>query len=169
MAGRNNSLLPALLIGPGLLLAACGTDNAAPAATTSTTAAAPSTAAPTTVTTAAEAAPEAAAGSDTEVEEFPDVLDATATQADDGTWTVSATLSSPYDVRDRYADAWRVLGPDGTEYGIRVLAHDHATEQPFTRSQAGIVIPDDVKVVTIQGRDLVSGWGGATFELTLES
>ena len=60
-----------------------------------------------------------------------------------------------------------VLGPDGTEYGIRILAHDHANEQPFTRSQSGIPIPADVQTVTIQGRDLANGWGGLTFELTL--
>ena len=97
----------------------------------------------------------------------PDVVGAEATPADDGTWTIAVTLSSPYDTPERYADAWRALGPDGTEYGVRVLTHDHANEQPFTRSQSGIVIPDDVDVVTIGGRDLVHGWGGTTFELQL--
>lgn len=105
------------------------------------------------------------AGDDAEL--FPDVLDATASLDGDGSWTVSATLSSPYDTPERYADAWRVVGADGTVYGIRELAHDHAAEQPFTRSQSGIEIPDDVDTVTIEGRDQVSGWGGATFELVL--
>lgn len=100
-------------------------------------------------------------------EAFPDVVLAIATLQDDGTWTVAATLSSPYDSPERYADAWRVIGPDGTEYGIRELGHDHASEQPFTRSQDGIEIPDEVTTVTIQGRDQVSGWGGATFDLEL--
>ncbi len=97
---------------------------------------------------------------------FPDVIDATAS-FDGDTWTVAATLSSPYDTPARYADAWRVVGPDGTVYGERILAHDHANEQPFTRSQSGITIPDDVETVTIEGRDLEFGWGGATFELAL--
>ncbi len=107
-------------------------------------------------------------GDDANEELFPDVLDATATQADDGSWTFSATLSSPYDTPERYADAWRVLGPDGEVYGIRELAHDHANEQPFTRSQSGIEIPDGVTTVTVEGRDQVSGWGGATVEVVLE-
>lgn len=98
---------------------------------------------------------------------FPDVVNATAVLEDDGTWTFNATLSSPYDSPARYADAWRVVGPDGTEYGIRVLTHDHANEQPFTRSESGVMIPDDVTTVTIEGRDQVSGWGGATVELEL--
>ena len=80
---------------------------------------------------------------------------------------LAVTISSPYDTPERYADAWRVLGPDGEEYGIRVLAHDHAAEQPFTRSQGGIVIPDEVDVVTVQGRDLANGWGGATLDYEL--
>ena len=100
---------------------------------------------------------------------FPDVIGATADRAADGSWTFSATLSSPYDSPERYADAWRVVGPDGEVYGVRELAHDHANEQPFTRSQSGIVIPDDVTVVIVEGRDQVSGWGGATVEVELPS
>ncbi len=99
--------------------------------------------------------------------EFPDILAAQATQADDGSWRFDVTVSSPYDTPERYADAWRVVGPDGSEYGIRVLTHDHASEQPFTRSQSGIEIPEDVASVTIEGRDLVNGWGGGTLELDL--
>lgn len=98
---------------------------------------------------------------------FPDVLDATATRADDGTWTFAVTLSSPYDSPAQYADAWRVVGPDGTELGFRLLTHDHASEQPFTRSESGIVIPDGVTVVTIEGRDQANGWGGDFLELEL--
>ncbi len=99
-------------------------------------------------------------------ERFPDVIDASAERVG-ATWTVSATLSSPYDTPERYADAWRVMGPDGTVYGERILLHDHANEQPFTRSQSGIEIPDDVAEVTIQGRDLANGYGGDTFVLRL--
>lgn len=106
---------------------------------------------------------------DGEVEElFPDVLGATAALAEDGSWTFSATLSSTYDTPQRYADAWRVVGPDGEVYGERILTHDHQNEQPFTRSTSGVVIPDDVEQVTIQGRDQISGWGGGTTTVDLE-
>lgn len=100
--------------------------------------------------------------------EFPDVLAAEATQAADGTWRFDVTLSSPYDTPAKYADAWRVRHSDGTEYGIRILGHDHANEQPFTRSESGIEIPDDVDTVIIEARDLLDGWGGATLEFALE-
>jgi hypothetical protein len=99
---------------------------------------------------------------------FPDVIDATVAPSGDGAFTVSATLSSPYDTPDRYADAWRVLAPDGTVLGVRELAHDHAAEQPFTRSLSGVEIPADVDVVTIEGRDLANGWGGATVDVAVD-
>ena len=154
-----------LLLAAGLGLAACGGD-AAESAPPSTTAAAEAA----DVTTTIADGPDATTSTTTVASDddaFPSVIGATATPDGDGTWRFDVTISSPYDTPERYADAWRVLGPDGTEYGIRILAHDHANEQPFTRSQSGIPIPADVQTVTIQGRDLANGWGGPTFELTL--
>ena len=92
----------------------------------------------------------------------PDVLDVQLTQTGDGVYRVSVTLSSPYDTPERYADAWRVLDSDCNVLGIRVLTHDHQFEQPFTRSLTGVEIPDGVTEITVQGRDQITGWGGAT-------
>lgn len=100
-------------------------------------------------------------GASSEGEMFPDVVDVELTEADDGEYDVATTLSSPYDSPERYADAWRVLDPDGNELGVRELGHDHASEQPFTRSTT-VTIPDDVEEVTVEGRDQVSGYGGET-------
>lgn len=100
---------------------------------------------------------------------FPDVLDVMLARESDGTYTVSATVSSPYDSAARYADAWRVLGPDGSVLGIRELLHDHAGEQPFTRSLGSVEIPDNIVEVTVEGRDQVSGWGGATVTVPVPS
>jgi N-acetylmuramoyl-L-alanine amidase len=96
----------------------------------------------------------------------PDVVEAMV--SDDGsTYNFIVTMSSPYDTPERYADAWRVVGNDGVVYGLLELAHDHAGEQPFTRALADVVIPTTVSSVTIQGRDLVYGWGGESVELSL--
>ena len=97
---------------------------------------------------------------------YPDVVEASV--SDDGSaYNFIVTMSSPYDTAERYADAWRVVGDDGVVYGLLELAHDHAAEQPFTRALADVVIPPGVSTVTIQGRDLVYGWGGETVELSL--
>ena len=74
-------------------------------------------------------------------------------------------MCSAYDTPERYADAWRVKGPDGAVLGVRELLHDHAGEQPFTRSLDGIEIPDGVQTVVVEGRDLANGWGGGTVEV----
>lgn len=98
---------------------------------------------------------------------FPTVVDATASTSDGVDWRVAVTLLSEYDSPERYADAWRVLDGDDNELGIRVLAHDHANEQPFTRSH-GVAIPAELDIVFIEGRDQVNGWSGERFPLELE-
>ena len=100
-------------------------------------------------------------------QEFPDIVDVAVT-AEDDTFRFDVTVSSPYDTPERYADAWRIVAPDGTELAVRELAHDHANEQPFTRSLSGVVIPPEVTTVTVEGRDLVNGWGGGTQTVTIE-
>lgn len=99
---------------------------------------------------------------------FPDVVEAELDRTGD-TWRVTATISSPYDGPDRYADAFRVLAPDSTVLGVRELLHDHANEQPFTRSLDDVEIPDEVEEVVVEGRDLANGWGGGTVTIAVPS
>ncbi len=79
----------------------------------------------------------------------------------DTTFRFRVTLRHNDEGWDHYADAWDVVGPDGTVLGERVLLHPHVEEQPFTRS-TDIVIPKTITEVTIRGRDKVHGFGGAT-------
>lgn len=100
-------------------------------------------------------------------QKFPNVLDVEASNEGD-TWTFDVTISSPYDSAERYADGWRVIGPDGAILGEHELGHDHASEQPFTRTQSGVEIAADVDSVTIEGRDQANGFGGKTYVVALE-
>lgn len=99
-------------------------------------------------------------------EMFPDIVDVELTRDDDQTASFEVTVSSPYDTPDRYADGWRVVDQDGTVLGEHTLGHDHQGEQPFTRTQSGVAIPEGTTELTIEGRDQVSGYGGesATIE-----
>ena len=74
------------------------------------------------------------------------------------TWQFDVTLEHGDTGWDDYADGWRVLDGNGKELGVRVLAHPHVNEQPFTRSLSGVSIPADVTEVGIQARDSVGGW-----------
>ena len=85
-----------------------------------------------------------------------------AKQAGD-TWTFSVTLLHGDTGWDDYADGWRVVLEDGTEIGMRVLYHPHVDEQPFTRSQSGIKIPDGTKTVFVEARTNTDGWGAARY------
>jgi hypothetical protein len=148
---------------------ACGGDDDAdrsPAASIGDTA----TSSDGTGATGTDAIDTAGTDTDTDAGRFPDVLAAEPTfdEATD-TWSFSVTMSSPYDTPERYADGWRVVGPDGTVFGIHTLAHDHASEQPFTRTQTGVEIPEDVTRVTIEGRDQANGFGGDTVTVALSA
>ncbi len=97
-----------------------------------------------------------------DIDRFPDVLAVELRPQGDRVYDVAVTLSSPYDTPQRYADGWRVLAPDGAVLGTHTLLHDHAAEQPFSRVQRGLLIPADVATVTVEGRDLLNGFGGGT-------
>lgn len=68
---------------------------------------------------------------------------------------------------DHYADGWEVLSPTGEVLGKRVLAHPHVSEQPFTRSLSGVVIPRGIGTVSIRAHDSVHGYNKELFELSL--
>ncbi len=106
--------------------------------------------------------PTPAAASEAAEQRHPDIVDVEVTPAGDGAFDLAVTVSSPYDTPRRYADGWRVLAPDGTVLGTHTLAHDHAAEQPFTRTQAGLDVPPDITEVTVEGRDQRYGYGGGT-------
>jgi hypothetical protein len=82
-----------------------------------------------------------------------------------GAWRVAATIAHADEGWEHFANAFRVVGPDGTVYGTRELLHPHVTEQPFTRSLTGVRIPPEVKTVIVEAHDNVHGWGGAAVEL----
>jgi hypothetical protein len=82
------------------------------------------------------------------------------------TWRFDVTVRHADTGWEHYADAWRILGPDGRSLGQRTLYHPHVDEQPFTRSLAGVSIPDGIGTVMVQARDSVHGWG-APATLTL--
>lgn len=97
----------------------------------------------------------------------PDVIRVVVKAQPNARFDFAVTISSPYDTPQRYADAFRVTGEGGVIYGERVLLHDHADEQPFTRELDGVTIPAGVRSVVVQGRDSRYGYGGKTMRADL--
>ena len=95
------------------------------------------------------------------------VTEVFAREEPDGTWTFHVGVTHNdvnwYD----YADGWNVVLPDGSvvkpdpfSQFTRALRHPHVEEQPFVRTQKGIVLPEGVDKVTIRAHDKKHGWGG---------
>ncbi|MBE0689712.1 MAG: hypothetical protein IH587_06270 [Anaerolineae bacterium] len=105
-----------------------------------------------------------------------DVIYVRAVESTGGTWTFHVTVQHPDTGWENYADGWDVVTPDGTVIQpdpdspfTRLLLHPHVEEQPFTRSQGGIVIPSGVTQVTVRAHDLVAGFGGREILVDLTS
>lgn len=97
---------------------------------------------------------------------YPDVVDATVT-ADGSTYDFVVTVSAPYHSPERYSDAWRVVGDDGVVYAVLEHDENRLPGPTATYSLIGVEIPPTVTAVTVEARDLVYGWGGRAFGLTL--
>ncbi len=107
-----------------------------------------------------------------------DVLFVKAQLTSEHTWTFTVTVAHPDSGWEDYADGWDVVLPDGTVVKpdpdspfTRLLLHPHEAEQPFTRSQSGVIIPPDIEQVTVRAHDLVDGFGGleVIVDLAVES
>jgi hypothetical protein len=94
----------------------------------------------------------------------------------EGRWAFSVTVRHPDTGWEDYTDGWDVTTVDGTVLKVnaadrftRLLLHPHENEQPFTRSQSGILIPEEITQVIIRAHDLVDGYGGQEVTIDLSS
>ena len=102
-----------------------------------------------------------------------DVIDVRAIDNGSQGWTFHVTVSHPDTGWDDYCDGWDVVGTDGKVIKVngsdkftRLLLHPHVEEQPFTRSQGRLHIPDFMTSVSVRAHDIVDGFGGR--EITLD-
>ncbi len=87
-----------------------------------------------------------------------EIVDARYERTGEGLYTFQITLRHEDEGWDHYTDKWQVLSPDRKVFGERVLLHPHVNEQPFTRSQSGIAIPEGTSEVVVRAHDTVHGW-----------
>lgn len=83
------------------------------------------------------------------------------------TWRISVSLRHRDTGWEHFADAWRVVSPDGRELATRTLYHPHETEQPFTRSLGDLRIPAGMERVFVEAHDKVHGWSPDRIEVDL--
>ena len=85
-----------------------------------------------------------------------------------GTYRFDVSVRHSDEGWKHYADKWDVVAPYGVVLGTRKLAHPHEHEQPFTRSLAGVSIPEGVDQVTLRAHDSVHGNGGAEMRVEVQ-
>jgi len=93
------------------------------------------------------------------------VVNAVITQNSGGTFRVDASVRHPDTGWDHYANNFQILDGAGNVLATRVLVHPHVNEQPFTRSQGGIVIPATIKKVFVRAKCSIDGDGVELFKL----
>lgn len=92
---------------------------------------------------------------------------ATATPGGNGAWRIEATIRHADEGWEHYANAFEVLDPEGRVPDVRVPAHPHVEERPFTRSLAAVAIPSGTDFTVIRAKDSVHQYGGIEFRIDL--
>lgn len=85
-----------------------------------------------------------------------------------GQYHIQVTLRHADTGWEHYANAWRVLAPDGSLLGERILYHPHVNEQPFTRTLSGVSIPPGTAYIEIEGEDSKHGPSRQRLKIVLE-
>ena len=102
--------------------------------------------------------------------DFAQVVFVKATFESRGTWRFDVSVRHNDEGWDHYADQWEVVDPDSlAALGVRVLAHPHDNEQPFTRSASGITIPSTTTKVLVRAKCNLHGFDGRAITVDLDN
>lgn len=96
----------------------------------------------------------------------PEIVKVTVSKPDMG-WLFKVTVRHPDVGWDHFADGWEILDRHGKRLGYRKLSHPHVTEQPFTRSLRGVMVPDGIRVVMIRAHCSEHGWSSKPIKVKL--
>ncbi len=66
-----------------------------------------------------------------------------------------------------YVESWEVFGPYGKVLGVRPFFEPELERLQTVSALAGVVIPEDVRTVTIRARTYPSGFEGDPFEVEI--
>jgi hypothetical protein len=104
-----------------------------------------------------------------------DVTNVYAREEADGTWTFHVTVSHKDKGLNDFVDGWDLVTPSGTVLKLeshhrftKVLRTPHVKEQPFTRTQRGIQVPEGIDAVRARAHDMRHGWGGQEVMVQLD-
>jgi hypothetical protein len=85
-----------------------------------------------------------------------------------GAYSFNVTIESNDTGCAHYADWWEVVDENGGLVYRRVLLHDHADEQPFTRDGGPVPVKAD-QVVTVRAHVNTSGYSAAAMRGSVQT
>lgn len=111
--------------------------------------------------------PEATAANPTSPEDLVADVISVDVSGSAGAYDFAVKVESPDRSCAQYADWWEVISEKGELLYRRVMLHDHANEQPFTRSGGPVEI-DAGTVVIVRAHMHPTGYGGQVMRGSVE-
>ncbi len=84
-----------------------------------------------------------------------------------GIYHIRVTIEHEDQGWDDYIEAWEIFGPDGQILGVRPFFEPELDRAKTVSALAGVVIPADIKTVTIRARNYPNGLEGAPYEVSI--
>ena len=84
-----------------------------------------------------------------------------------GIYHVKVTIEHEDTGWDDYVDAWEIVASDGSVLGVRPFFEPEMEQAKTVTALAGVVIPTDVKTVTIRARKHPQGYEGDPVEISI--
>ncbi|MEM7042305.1 MAG: hypothetical protein AAF543_05800 [Pseudomonadota bacterium] len=84
-----------------------------------------------------------------------------------GIYHIRVTIEHEDTGWDDYVEAWEIYDPDGKVIGVRPFFEPELERLKTVSALAGVVIPEDIKTVTIRARTYPKGFEGAPIEVSV--
>jgi hypothetical protein len=84
-----------------------------------------------------------------------------------GIYHIRVTIEHQDTGWDDYVEAWEITSPDGELLGVRPFFEPELEETQTITALAGVVIPEEIKSVTIRARTHPKGIEGDPFEIQI--
>lgn len=84
-----------------------------------------------------------------------------------GIFHIKVTIEHDDTGWDDYVESWEVIGPEDQPLGVRPFFEPELEQGKTVSALAGVVIPSDIKTVTIRARSHPQGFEGPPVEVNI--
>lgn len=84
-----------------------------------------------------------------------------------GIYHIRVTIEHEDTGWDDYVEAWEISGPDGKVLGVRPFFEPELERPQTVSALSGVVIPEDIKTITVRARTYPKGFEGTPVEVSI--